>query len=480
MNTCTSYIDGRFLPADEQHLMPVINPQNELISGQISMAQISEAQRAVEVAHGAFESYSVTSLADRRRLMESLLAVYERRYEEMAQAISLEMGAPIDFASKSQAECGLGHMRTALEVFDSYPFERSIGNRAKLLAAPVGVTLLITPWNWPINQIFSKLAPALLCGCTVILKPSELAPYSAQLVAQFIDEAGYPPGVFNLIYGDGGVIGPVLCEAPQVDLISFTGSNATGAIVAGMAAKACKRSLQELGGKSPNIIFADADLSKAVSAGVQHCFSNVGQSCNAPTRMLVERSVYDRVVGIAIQAAQSIAINLPSIAGGHIGPLANSRQYQQFQNYLEIGLTEGARLVFGYQGRHRDFQSGYFVSPAIFTEVSPNMRIAREEVFGPLLVIIPFDGEDGAISMANDSEYGLAAYIQTGDHEKAKRVAQQIRAGSVHINGAYQDYDSPFGGFKKSGIGREWGEFGFHHFTEYQCINGYHEEGAVR
>jgi aldehyde dehydrogenase (NAD+) len=471
---CSSYLDGKFLPIEQNKLFSVINPANEKVSGYISMLDQGQVDEVIQSAQRGFQSYSSTTLEQRRLLLEKLILIYERRYEEMAQAISLEMGAPIKLARESQAECGLGHMKAALKALDRIDFERPIGNRAQLISAPVGVCLLITPWNWPINQIFSKLAPALLSGCSLILKPSEYAPYSSYLVAQMIEEAGYPPGVFNLIYGDGAVIGRRLSEAEGIDLISFTGSNATGAVIGEAAARSFKRVVQELGGKSANIVFADAPLEAAVSKGVLHCFNNTGQSCNAPTRMLVEASVYDQAIEIAKKTASLVKVGASSEEGPHIGPLAMKRQFEQVQKYLEIGLNEGAELTFGYLGRHRDFKEGYFVSPAIFTKVSPGMRVAREEIFGPVLCMIPFETEEQAIQIANDSDYGLAAYIQTADHNKAIRVARRIRAGSVHINGAYQEYDSPFGGFKKSGLGREWGEFGFHHFTEYQCINGYY------
>ena len=473
MKVCTSYINGEFLEANHENLFPIINPANQCVSGHISMVGIGECDQTLKAAKKGFETYSKFTLAERRQLLEKLLEVYKNRYGEIALAISTEMGAPISLATESQAECGIGHMQAALKAFDDFEFEKPIGNRANLIAAPAGVCVFITPWNWPMNQIFSKLAPALLCGCSVILKPSEFAPLSAHLVAQCVDEAGYPPGVFNLIYGDGSLVGKLLCQSKDVDLISFTGSNATAALIESMLVGSGKRFIAELGGKSANIIFADADFPEAIHRGLKHCFNNTGQSCNAPTRMLVERSKYAEAVEIAVQFAKKIKVNYPNLEGDHIGPLAMNRQYQQFQSYLEIGVHEGADMVCGLHGRHPNFNSGYFVTPTIFANVSPEMRIAQEEIFGPVLVMIPFDGEENAIEIANGTNYGLAAYIQTADHTKARRIAREMRAGSVHINGAYQDYDSPFGGFKKSGVGREWGIYGFHHFTEYQCVNGY-------
>ena len=404
-------------------------------------------------------------------MLHKLQGIFERRYEEMAQAISTEMGAPWSLAYDSQAECGPGHIKATLEAARDYPFEVKSGN-GDLLCEAIGVCVLITPWNWPMNQVVAKLAPALLAGCTVVLKPSEFAPLSAKLVAEYMDEAGYAPGVFNLVYGDGPVVGAHLSAHPEVDLVSFTGSTGAGIAVAKAAADTVKRVVQELGGKSPNIIFADSDVDEAVARGVRRCMNNTGQSCNAPTRMLVEKSVYAQAVAAAVQAGAQVKVIQPTEKGEGVGPLAMKRQFDTVQRYIDIGMHCGARLVLGGPGRPEGFEVGYFARPTIFADVTNDMPIARQEIFGPVLCLIPFDDEEDAIRIANDTPFGLAAYLSTNDKAKASRVARRLRAGNVSVNASGNEYCNPFGGYKQSGNGREWGRFGLQDFLEYKIING--------
>lgn len=435
------------------------------------MGGVADADLAVMAARRAFDAFSQTTLAYRVDMLQKLQAVFERRYTEMAQAISTEMGAPWSLAYDSQAECGPGHVKATLEAAKEFPFEVKSGH-GDLLCEAVGVCVLITPWNWPMNQIMAKLAPALLTGCTVVLKPSEFAPLSAKLVAEYLHEAGYPKGVFNLVYGDGPVVGAALSAHPEVDMVSFTGSTGAGIAVAKAAADTVKRVVQELGGKSPNIIFADSDVDKAVARGVRRCFNNTGQSCNAPTRMLIERSVYTKAVEAAVKAGAEVKVIQPSEKGDGVGPLAMKRQFDSVRRYIDIGMECGARLVLGGPGRPEGFEKGYFVKPTIFADVSNDMPIARQEIFGPVLCMIPFDTEEDAIRIANDTPFGLAGYLSTNDKARARRVAQRMRAGNISINASGNEYCNPFGGYKQSGNGREWGRFGIHDFIEYKIING--------
>jgi aldehyde dehydrogenase (NAD+) len=393
----------------------------------------------------------------------------------MAQAISVEMGAPWDLAYDSQAECGTGHIQATLDAAKDFPFEVKSG-KGDLMLEPIGVCVLITPWNWPMNQIMAKMAPALLAGCTVVLKPSEFAPLSAKLTAEAVHEAGYPAGVFNLVYGDGPVVGAALSAHPEVDMVSFTGSTGAGIAVAKAAADTVKRVVQELGGKSPNIIFADSDVDKAVARGVKRCMNNTGQSCNAPTRMLIERSVYDQAVAAAVKAGAKVRVVDPAdrseAAKNGVGPLAMKRQFETVKRFIDIGMDCGARLVVGGPGRPEGFEKGYFVKPTIFADVTNDMPIAQQEIFGPVLCLIAFEDEEDAIRIANDTPYGLAAYLSTNDKDKARRVARRLRAGNVSVNASGNEYCNPFGGYKQSGNGREWGRFGLHEFMEYKIING--------
>nr|WP_197508831.1 aldehyde dehydrogenase family protein [Hydrogenophaga crassostreae] len=477
MISCNFYIDGQWIdPVEPGPVHAIVNPADEKIIGTVLMGGKNDAHAAVDAARRAFDGYSQTSLAERRALLARLQAVFERRYTEMAQAISTEMGAPCDLAYDSQAECGPGHIKAALAAAESFAFESRSGPNGDLVCEPIGVCALITPWNWPINQIMSKLAPALLTGCTVVLKPSEFAPLSARLVAEFVHEAGYPSGVFNMLYGDGPVVGNELAEHPLVDMVSFTGSTAAGISVAKAAAGTVKRVVQELGGKSANIVFADTDLASTIRRGVRQAFNNTGQSCNAPTRMLVERPVYEQAIALAAEYGAQVQVAHPSQRGDVIGPLAMKRQFDTVQRYIGLGIQSGARLLIGGEGKPEGFSAGYFVRPTIFADVTNDMVIAREEIFGPVLCMMVFDTEEVAIRIANDSPFGLAAYVNTSDPVRAQRVARRLRAGTVSVNGVGQDYASPFGGFKQSGNGREWGRFGLHDYIEFKCINSDHSQ----
>ena len=469
-----SYIDGVWiLPKTSIETFEAINPATEEVAARIAMCGPDDVDLAVAAAQRAFASYGFTTLDQRIALVEQLIAVFERRYAEMVTAISTEMGAPYDLSHDAQAECGPGHLRETILAARALEWERPIGSTGSLVYEPIGVCVLITPWNWPINQLAAKIGPALVTGCTMVVKPSEVAPLSAQLFAQFVDEAGFPAGVFNLVYGLGPAIGPALTAHPEVDMVSFTGSTAAGILVAKSAADTVKRVSQELGGKSPNIVFDDSGLEAAVKRGVRHCFGNTGQSCNAPTRMLVEASAYARAVETAREVAGQVTLGDPQLPGSHLGPVVSKAQFDKIQRLIQTGIDEGARLVAGGPGRAEGFNRGYYVRPTVFADVTNQMTIAREEVFGPVLVMIPFADEDEAVRIANDTPYGLAAYVQSQDLDRARRVARQLRAGSVHLNGAGQDYGSPFGGYKQSGNGREWGEWGLHDFLEVKVINGF-------
>jgi len=469
-----SYIGSEWaLPATSTDIFEAINPATEEVCAQVALCGPDDADRAVRAAHSAFDGYAALSLDERIALTEKLIAIYEDRYAEMVTAITTEMGAPLDLSRDSQAECGPGHLRETIRAARAMVWERPMSSHALLVHEPVGVCVLITPWNWPINQLAAKIGPALIAGCTVVLKPSEIAPLSAQLFAEFIDAAGFPAGVFNMVHGTGAGIGDALTGHPLVDMVSFTGSTRAGVQVAKTAADTVKRVSQELGGKSANIVFADADLEAAITRGVRHCFGNSGQSCNAPTRMLVEASVYDQAVAIAQQAAEAVKLGDPRESGPHIGPVVSKVHYEKIQRMIQAGIDEGARLVTGGTGRADGFERGYYVKPTVFADVHNGMTVAQEEIFGPVLVMIPFTDEADAIAIANDTPYGLAGYVQSGDLDKARRVARRLRAGSIKINGAGQDYGSPFGGYKQSGNGREWGEFGLHDFLELKVMNGF-------
>lgn len=464
------YINGKWINPLIPHDFPVINPATEQSIATISLGSSKDVDLAVTAARTAFSSFGFSSVEERISLLEALLKQYKDNYEAMAHAISLEMGAPIDFAIKAQADCGKGHIQSALSVLKTFEFERSIGN-AQIIKEPVGVCGFITPWNWPINQVACKVAPALATGCTMVLKPSEIAPLSAQLFSQMVHDAGYPAGVYNMIHGDGIGVGSAISAHKDIDMVSFTGSTRAGIAIAKSAADTVKRVTQELGGKSPNIILDDADIEKVVKRGVMSCMSNTGQSCNAPTRMLVPASHYQQAIEVAKATINKVKVGYPQEHGNHIGPLVSEEHFNKVQNMIQLGIDEGANLLAGGTGKPAGYETGYFAKPTIFSEVNNTMTIAREEIFGPVLVMIPYEDEEQAIAIANDTPYGLAAFIHSADTDRAKRVARKIRAGMISINSAAHYYTSPFGGYKQSGNGREWGEFGFDDFLEIKSVS---------
>ena len=464
------YINGQWVDPVQTNDLHVENPANEEMIATISLGAAADVEAAVASAKAAFTLYSQISVDERVALMEKLLQIYMSRVDEMAAAISMEMGAPISFATAAQADCGRGHIATAIEALKVFEFERQVLNTC-IVKEPIGVCGFITPWNWPINQITCKVAPALATGCTMVLKPSEIAPISGHLFSEMVHQAGFPAGVYNMVNGDGPDVGAVISSHPDIDMVSFTGSTRAGILVAKAAAETVKRVTQELGGKSPNIIFEDANLEVAVRSGVTNMMGNTGQSCNAPSRMLVQASVYDRAVQIAKEAAEKIKVAQPTEKGWHLGPLSSRIQFDKVQGLIKVGIEEGAELVAGGLGKPEGLETGYFVKPTVFAGANNQMMIAREEIFGPVLTMIPFETEEDAIAIANDTPYGLAAYLSTGDDERAKRVAGKLRAGMVSLNSASQNYTAPFGGYKQSGNGREWGEFGFDDFLELKGIS---------
>ncbi|MBK3745572.1 aldehyde dehydrogenase family protein [Paraburkholderia aspalathi] len=469
------YIDGAWYTPVGADTIEIVNPANDKVYAVISAGSAQDIDLAVVAARKAFLSWSETPPKERLSYLRRIAELYEKRIDDMAHAITLEMGAPITLARNEQAAIGLYHINSFIEAFESFKFEelQSPQNEKQVIVRePIGVCGLITPWNWPMNQIALKVIPAIAVGCTVILKPSEIAPMSAMLFAEIVHEAKLPDGVFNLVNGEGTVVGEAMSNHHDIDMMSFTGSTRAGVAVARASAETVKRVSLELGGKSPNIIFADSDIEGAVNRGIAECFNNTGQSCNAPTRLLAEKSVYDRVVEFAAIAAHKTQVGDPAFKGDHIGPLSSALHYEKVQRLIGKGIEEGARLVAGGLGRPEGFVEGNFVRPTVFADVSNDMAIAREEVFGPVLVIIPFETEQEAITIANDTPYGLAAYIQTSCAERAKRVARKLRAGMVHINGSSLGAGSPFGGYKQSGNGREGGKWGLEDFTEVKIIAG--------
>ncbi len=469
------YINGQWVDPVIANDLGVIDPASEQEICKISLGAKADVDKAVAAAKKAFETWGMSTREERLALMKKLAEIYERRMDEMAIAICTEMGAPIDLATGAQAASGLGNINASIKALEGYEFEhplRTGDSRFQIAHEPVGVCALITPWNWPINQIALKVGAALAAGCTMVLKPSEIAPLSGLLFAEFIDEAGFPAGVFNLVNGDGPGVGSALTSHLDVDMVSFTGSTRAGILVSKAGAESIKRVALELGGKSPNIVFADAaDVERAVKSGVNHCFNNTGQSCNAPTRMLVEESIYDQAVEVAKAMAAKTEVGHPTVKGRHIGPLVSKMHYDKVQGLIQKGIDEGAELVIGGTGKPEGYETGYFVRPTIFARVNNDMTIAREEIFGPVLAMIPFKDEEDAIAIANDTPYGLAAYLHTGDGDRARRVARRLKAGMVQINGAPHPSDAPFGGFKQSGIGREGGVFGMEDFLETKSIS---------
>ena len=474
MKSLQHYIDGRWVaPVVTGDRFPVIDPATESQVAEICMGSAADVDLAVAAACRAFPGFAATPLEARLDALRRINEVFKRRFDEMADAITTEMGAPRDMAREAQAASGPGHIDATITAAQQLDWAVRIDG-SNVVREPIGVCGLVTPWNWPINQILAKVAPAIAAGCTMVLKPSEQAPLSAQLIAEFIDEAGLPPGVFNLVHGNGPTVGHAMSAHPDIDMMSFTGSTRAGVDVAKTAADTIKRVAQELGGKSPNLIFADADLGRALGNAIRRCFYNTGQSCNAPTRLLVEASVYERAVELIRPLAEATKVGDPRQPGRHLGPLSSRIQFERVQRYMQIGIDEGARLVAGGPGRPEGIDRGFFVKPTVFADVHNGMRIAREEIFGPVLSMIPFKDLDDAIAIANDTPYGLAAYLFTSDLDKARTVARRLRAGSVHINGAGQGYMEPFGGFKQSGNGRECGTYGLLDFLELKSINGFY------
>jgi aldehyde dehydrogenase (NAD+) len=466
------YIDGQWVDPIGTGTLDVINPATEESIGRIAMGNAEDVNRAVAAARRAFETFSRTTREERIALLERIIEVYKTRLPDLASAISDEMGAPLKLAGAAQAPSGLGHFMSTLDVLRRYEFEEDIGS-SRVIREPIGVCGLITPWNWPINQIACKVAPALAVGCTMVLKPSEVAPFNAMIFAEILHEAGVPAGVFNLVNGDGPSVGAVLSSHPDVDMMSFTGSTRAGIEVARNAASTVKRVAQELGGKSANIILDDAEFPKAVARDVFGMCMNSGQSCNAPTRMLVPNARMDEAAAIAKAAAAQIKVGDPRAADTVIGPVVSGVQYEKIQKLIEQGIAEGARLEIGGPGRPEGLNRGYYVRPTVFSHVRNDMTIAREEIFGPVLSLIGYEDDEDAIRIANDTVYGLSGYVSSGDPERAKRVARRLRTGNVHLNGAPVDNKAPFGGYKQSGNGREWGLYGLEEFLEVKAIMGY-------
>jgi len=465
------YIDGAWVNPVEPKELKVINPATEEVAGVISMGSSKDVDRAVIAARRAFDGYSRSSPAERLALMERILAAYKAHYDEIAQAISIEMGAPITLSKGSQTGIGVGHISAMIDVLKNFKFEEMHGT-VRLVQEPVGVCALITPWNWPMNQVAAKVVPALAAGCTMVLKPSEYSPFSAIIWAKVMHEAGVPAGVFNLINGDGAGVGAPLSSHREVDMVSFTGSTRAGSEVARNAAASVKRVHQELGGKSPNVLLDDADFERAVTKSVLHVFQNSGQSCNAPTRMLVPAGKLAEVEAIAKRVAESVITGDPTSEKTNLGPVVSKLQFERVEGYIAKGIAEGAKVVIGGSGRPDGLTKGYFVKPTIFSNVRNDMTIAREEIFGPVLCILPYDNEEQAVQIANDTPYGLAAYVWSKDNLHARRIGARIRAGQVTLNGASGNMNTPFGGFKMSGNGREWGEFGLRDFLEVKAVIG--------
>jgi aldehyde dehydrogenase (NAD+) len=465
------YIDGRWVPPVSPKTLDVIDPATEKPFARISVGSAADVDRAVAAARRAFETFGYTSREERVALLEKIIEAYQARLSDIAETISREMGAPLSLATAAHAPSGIGHLKHALGVLKTYEFVEDKGT-TRIVREPVGVVGMITPWNWPMNQIMCKVAPALAAGCTMVLKPSEVAPLSGILAAEVLHAAGVPAGVFNLVNGEGPVVGAAMSAHPGIDMMSFTGSTRAGIQVAKAAADTVKRVSQELGGKSANIILDDADFGKMVKIGVRTCFNNSGQSCNAPTRMLVPKARLAEAVAIARETAAGVVVGDPKSEKTTIGPVVSELQFDKVQRLIKQGIAEGAELVTGGPGRPEGLDHGYYVKPTVFSNVRNDMTIAREEIFGPVLSILPYETEDDAIRIANDTPYGLSGYVSSGNPERALRVASRLRTGNVHVNGATVDYAAPFGGYKQSGNGREWGEYGFEEFLEAKAIMG--------
>ncbi len=464
------YIAGKWVETQSEDRWPLVNPATEQVVAHIPMASEADVNAAVAAAKAAFPSYSQTTVSQRIQWFKRLLDIYRANADAITDAMIMEIGCPRSFTHEVQTPCGDGHIEVMIEVLESFQFEHpSPRGGSTIVHEPVGVCALITPWNWPINQVVAKVLPSLASGCTCVLKPSEESALSAILFAQMLDEAGFPAGAFNLINGNGEIAGNSMSAHPDIELVSFTGSTRAGKLVQANGVETVKRVVLELGGKSANILFADADIDAAVAFSADACFSNAGQTCDAPTRLLIERSVYTEVKAKLMAATQATQVGDPQMEGDHIGPVVNQRQFEQIQQKIQAGIDEGAVLLAGGPGRPEGLDTGFYIRPTLF-EVDPAMRVNQEEIFGPVLCIMPFDTEEQAIALANDSVYGLGAYVQTLDIEKAQRVARQLRAGNVSINGAAYDYDVPFGGTKQSGNGRENGVYGLHDFLDIKAI----------
>ena len=469
------YINGKWVAPAAANDCNVIDPSTEEVCAVISLGDQADTDAAVAAAKEAFKTWGFSSKAERLELIESILEIYNRRSEDLAQAMSLEMGAPIDLSRSSQVGAGSWHIKNFIRAFKDFEFDKMLSERApndRLLYEPVGVTALITPWNWPMNQVTLKVVAAAAAGCTMVLKPSEVAPLSSIVWSEIMDEAGTPAGVYNMVNGDGMGVGSQLTSHPDVDMVSFTGSTRAGIAISKAAADTIKRVALELGGKGANILFEDAD-EKAVKRGVLHMMQNTGQSCNAPSRMLVQSSIYDRVVEEAAEVANKVQVGPASEEGRHIGPVVNELQWNKIQDLIQKGIDEGARLVAGGTGRPDGLNKGYFVKPTVFADVTNDMTIGREEIFGPVLSIMKFDTEEEAIEIANDTVYGLTNYIQTQDGARANRVARRMRSGMVEMNGTSRAAGSPFGGYKQSGNGREGGILGIEDFLEVKAVSGW-------
>lgn len=471
MDKLKFYIDGAWVDPAVACTLGIENPATQETFATISLGSRADVDRAVQAARRAFEAYSQTSVQERLGYLRKIIEGFRKRLPELARMMTLEMGSPITFSTERQATVALFHFEEAARVLADYPFEERMGNGV-VRREPIGVCGLITPWNWPLNQVASKVAPAIATGCTVVLKPSEIAPLSAMLFAEIVDEAGLPPGVFNLVNGDGPTVGEAIAGHPGIDMVSFTGSTTAGVRVAKLAADTVKRVAQELGGKSANIILADADLKAAVIAGVHACYTNAGQNCQSPTRMLIPRAQRDAAFAAAREAVAAIRLGDPLDAASTMGPLVSQAQFEKVQALIQSGIDEGATLVAGGLGRPENADRGYYVRPTVFGDVTPAMRIAREEVFGPVLSIMSYDTEDEAVAIANDTPFGLAGFVQSPDVKRARAVANRIRAGRVYLNGAPFDRSLPFGGYKQSGNGREFGVFGFEEYLEVKAILG--------
>ena len=475
LNKKNFYINGKWVKPDSEKEIKVINPANEDVCTLITLGNKKDIDTAVSAAKEAFKLWGYSPKEERIDYLEKLYTLYKQRWDDFTNAIVLEMGAPKEFASKLQVGAGAAHIKSFIKYLKEFNFDKPLNDHLanqRIIYEPKGVCALITPWNWPMNQVCLKVIPALASGCTMVLKPSEIAPLSSMILAEIIDEANFPKGVFNLVNGDGAATGEERTRHPNIDMISFTGSTRAGALISQNAAKDFKRISLELGGKGANIIFKDAKPD-AVEKGASRCFKNSGQSCNAPTRMLVEKTIYNETIERVKKFTLNLKVDHPSKEGNHIGPVVSDQQFKKVQILIQKGLDEGAKLIAGGTGKPEGFQKGYYVKPTVFADVNNKMEIARTEIFGPVLSIIPFEDEEEAIEIANDSDYGLANYIQTQDKEKANRVARKLRSGMVDINGAGLAVDSPFGGFKHSGIGREAGKEGLLEFLEVKSVGGW-------